>query len=46
MPTVVVKPSEKEWLKSLRRPTPGKYWAFESVATVMERIHANYKDVS
>lgn len=46
MPTVEVKEAEKEWLMGLRRPTPGKDRVQESVATVMARIHANYKEVS
>lgn len=43
MPTVEVKEAEKNWLMTLRKDTPDKDRRKESVASVMERIHANYK---
>ncbi len=43
MPTVEVNEAEKTWLMGLRKETPDKDRRKESVASVMKRIHTNYK---
>jgi len=47
MPAIWIKPAEYDWIMSQRKEITAddkpKY--FESAATVVERIHKNYKEV-
>jgi hypothetical protein len=47
MPAIWIKPAEYDWITSQRKEVAvdGKPKKFESAATVVERIHKNYKEV-